>query len=392
MGFRDKVKKIIPKVNLQDYYIMIVGGWKSGKTRAFKEIIELHYPENPEAGLLLAWEPGYQTWEMESVLPLHEESDPWGFFVESVVPDLIQEAKDGTNTKILGFDTIDVMVEQATAKVIEKVNKKYGKHFNSLQEISNAKVDNGYILLGEEINIPMRKLQNAGYGIFWLGWTKEKETELVDGMKYQSLEMSLSNTTRKIFEGQAHLICCLYPESKALDKDGEILEENKVNAKGKEIASKFHSTEMYMYFRPNSYINIAGGRFLNLPEKVPYSAENFLKVFEDAVKGQLKNNKNVEEIRVKELKDREEKVQINNLSKEDIKEETSENKDKSENKFTTIKEVIDTIQDKYHELEGKVDKKQLNKIVGKPSTYKTIEQAEEVLEDLNKVEIESKAS
>ncbi|MER2059715.1 MAG: hypothetical protein ABTA16_12895, partial [Niallia sp.] len=75
-------------------------------------------------------------------------------------------------------------------------------------------------------------------------------------------------------------------------------------------ATNFHETRTMMYFRPSEYIEIAGGRYTNLPDKVEYSAENFLQVFEEAVQGQLKKTtKSVEEIKVDEEKVRQEKVE-----------------------------------------------------------------------------------
>ncbi len=53
-----------------------------------------------------------------------------------------------------------------------------------------------------------------------------------------------------------------------------------------------------MYFRPSEYVEIAGGRYTELPEKVEYSAENFLKTFENAVLGQItKTDRTVQEIK-----------------------------------------------------------------------------------------------
>ena len=73
-----------------------------------------------------------------------------------------------------------------------------------------------------------------------------------------------------------------------------------------------------MYFRPSEYIGIAGGRYTDLPEKVDYSAEGFLEVFENAVKGQLKKTKaTVEELDKQQEESRDEKA------KEVVKEEES---------------------------------------------------------------------
>jgi hypothetical protein len=320
VGFRDKVKKNIPKVDLQSHNILIAGTYKSGKTRAWKEITELHYPNESEAATLLAFEPGYNTWELESVIPMHEED--WNFFKKEVVPGLVQEAKDGRVTKVIGIDTVDKMVDMATEHVLKEQNNKYGKKFSSLQEIQEAtKTVNGWMLLKDEIWKQISILKNSGYGFMWLSWVKEKETELIDGLKYSSLEMKMPKTGRDIFESEADLICCLYNETKVLDKDGNELNENKTDKKGKDKASNFHSTETYMYFRNSNYISIAGGRFTDLPEKVPYSAQNFLDVYEKAVEGQLKKTKkNVDELKQEETEKREEKAKEYAESKEDVQE------------------------------------------------------------------------
>ena len=78
-----------------------------------------------------------------------------------------------------------------------------------------------------------------------------------------------------------------------------------------------------MVFRPTEYISIAGGRYTDLPEDpVEYSAKNFLKVFEDAVKGQLKKTtKSIEELRV------EQEVERNEQAKE-VAERIEESKEK----------------------------------------------------------------
>ncbi len=307
-GFRKNVKKVVPKVDLQSYNVLVAGGFKAGKTRLWKEVMELHYPNEPDAGLLLAFEPGYNTWELESVIDMHNHD--WLYFKNEVVKGLVEEAKNGRVSKVIGVDTVDRMVDMASEYILDQLGKKYGKKFQTLQEITeNVKGENGYTLLKQEVWKQVDILKNAGYGFFWLAWTKEKETTTIDGLKFNSIELKMSKTGADIFESQADLIVCLHSEVKVLDKDGNILEENLKNKSGKEVASKFHTTETVMYFRPSNYIGIAGGRFTELPEKVEYSAENFMQVFEDAVKGQLKKtSKSVEELREVEVQKREERA------------------------------------------------------------------------------------
>ncbi len=136
MSFRKRVRKNVPKVDFQAYNVLIAGGFKTGKTRAWKELMELHYPEDPEAGLLMAWEDGYQTWELESIIDMNEDYDPkkykgvdkeaapWEFFRKEVVPDLVEEAKNGRVSKVIGMDTVDRMIDAAGEWIIYKWNKK----------------------------------------------------------------------------------------------------------------------------------------------------------------------------------------------------------------------------------------------------------------------------
>jgi hypothetical protein len=313
-GFRQKVKKNVPKVELQSIITLVAGGFKTGKTRLWKEVTEQHYA-TPDEALLLAFEDGYETWEMDNIVPLHEEGTDkdlwkvWEFFKKVVVPELVQEAKNGRIVKLIGVDTVDRAIDACTAWVLNDRYKKYSRTFESLQAISDNTKENGWTALYEELKKPFDTLKQAGYGLFYIGWTKEKETTLHNGLKYNSVQLMMNGTGKKVFESQASLICCLYNETTVLDKSGMELDENIKDKKGKEKATNFHETKTMMYFRPSEYIEIAGGRYTELPEKVDYSAENFLKVFEDAVNGQLKKtNKSVDEIKKDEEKERKEKA------------------------------------------------------------------------------------
>ncbi len=313
-GFRDKVTNNTPKVALESITTLVAGGWKAGKTRLWKEVTELHYV-NPDDVLLLGFEDGYETWEMDNIIPLHKEGADeflwkvWEYFKKSVVPDLVKEAKVGRITKLIGTDTADRAIDACTAWILYDRGKKYAKTFVSLQDISDNTKENGWTALYEELKKPFDTLKNAGYGLFHLAWTKEKETTLYDGMKYNSIQLLMNNTGRKVFESQASLICCLHNETAVLDKHGNELEENLTDKKNREKASNFHETKSMMYFRPSGFVEIAGGRYTNLPDKVPYSAEGFLEVFENAVKGQLKKTtESVEELKLAEEEKREEKV------------------------------------------------------------------------------------
>ncbi|WP_091014415.1 AAA family ATPase [Paenibacillus amylolyticus] len=344
MSWRNKVQKNTPKVELHSIMSLIVGTYKTGKTRLWKEVTELHY-SSPDEALLLAFEPGYETWELDNIIPIHKEGSDedawkqWEFFKKEVVPGLVKEAKEGRIVKLIGIDTADRCVDAATSWLLKDRAKRYAKNsIVSLQDLGNASgnVENGYTALYEEMKKPFDALRNAGYGLLGLGWTKEKETTLYNGMKYNSVELMMHATARKIFESQASLICCLFNEVVVTNKDGDEMSDNIKDKKGRERGSNFHETRTVMVFRPTEYISIAGGRYTDLPEEpVEYSATNFLKVFEDAVKGQLKKTtKNIDELKVEQEQERDEQAkefatqEVEKLNAEDLINQINQQKER----------------------------------------------------------------
>lgn len=291
---------------------------------------------------MIAFEDGYETWELDNIVPVHAEGSDkdlwkvWEFFKKDVVNGLVQEAKDGRTVKLIGIDTVDRAIDACTAWILNDRKRKYGKTFESIQDISEGTggKENGWMALGEELKKPFDTLKNAGYGLFFIGWTKEKETTTYNGLKYNSVQLMMANTGRKVFESQASLICCLHDEINVYDRQGEVLESNIKDKKGNEKATNFHETKAMMYFRPSEYIEIAGGRYTDLPDKIEYSTEGFLEVFENAVKGQLKKTKaTVEEIKVEEEVDRQEKL-------DDLVEKIEDENNDPDTIFSEIQEII----------------------------------------------------
>ncbi|QSF43463.1 AAA family ATPase [Paenibacillus tianjinensis] len=370
-GFRKNVRTNIPKVDLQSYKTIIASGYKGGKTRLYKELTELHYPNEPEADLHIAFEPGEKSWHLRNTIALYDQEKPWEYFKNEIVRGLVEEAKTGSVTKLIGIDTVDRCIENCSDYIIELCSKKYGKKFTSLQDITQSTNENGYILLQTELAKQFDILTKIGIGFIYICWTKEKEVTTIDGVKYNSLELMMNATGKKVFESQADLICCLHTEVKVTDKKGEVIEENEKTKKGKEIASNFHTTEVQMYFRPSNYISIAGGRFTNLPEKVEYGAENFFKVFKEAVEGQIGNvNKSFEDIKSEEIINREEKAK-----------EFAEAEDKTANAEDLIAQIdAETKRFTSNDLKEKVVPK-FTELLGSPN-YRKAEDVEKLEEAL----------
>ena len=74
----------------------------------------------------------------------------------------------------------------------------------------------------------------------------------------------------------------------------------------KEIASNFHTTETMMFFRKTNYINISVP-ILKSSRKSSYSVQNFITVFENAVRGQISEDADIKKMKEAEILKREER-------------------------------------------------------------------------------------
>ena len=85
-----------------------------------------------------------------------------------------------------------------------------------------------------------------------------------------------------------------------------------------------------MYFRTDGFVD-AGGRFTNIPARVPYGADEYISAFEQAVKGAINGNisdKEIENRKQSEKKEREEsaKKYVTNVKKDKANAELEENR------------------------------------------------------------------
>ena len=89
----------------------------------------------------------------------------------------------------------------------------------------------------------------------------------------------------------------------------------------KEIDENKHISDVqrYMYFRTDGFVD-AGGRFKNIPDRLPYGAENYIKAFEQAVKGAIEGDVSDKEITKRK---KAEKAERDKAAAEFVKEEKS---------------------------------------------------------------------
>lgn len=344
------LKPNIPKVALDSYFYLVAGIPKAGKSSLFAKLVEQYY-KNINAGLLIGFEKGYQALKINAV-----DINEWDDF-EELVEELV-EKKTELPFKILALDTVDVMWEMAQEKVIIEWNRKNpSKRTNDIGSVgakgnSDSGYGVGYQKARQKIRTNIDKLMKAGYGIFAISHSKDKEVEEKSGLKYDQLVVSLPGSAREVFVNMADFVVFITIE-KTKDENNDI------------------ETKRYIYFRTDGYVE-AGARFKNVPEKIEYDVTNFISTIENAIKSEFDIDENIEKIAKQQIEEKEQKVK-----------EYLETKDNN----------IDELKKKIRKLAGQKLKEGFNKeevenAVGKSLNFETVEEAQDVLKKLNEMKKE----
>lgn len=269
----------VPKVVLEDYFWLIAGVPKSGKTSLFALLAEKYFKDVNKC-LLLAFEKGYGALKI-----IAEDINSWEDFIE-IVDELI-ESKEELPYELIGLDTVDKMYDMARDEVIKKWNRKNPDAQTDDIAGVGAKRDGGqgfgigYQKIKEIIDKQLNRLIRAGYGIMAISHSKDKEVEQKSGLKYDQLVASLPQSVREVFVNMAYFMVFITIEK---EKSGNNLE-----------------TKRYMYFRSDGYVD-AGSRFRNVPEKIEYDVDEFIRVFEEAVKTEVEENADIEKMKEEQKK------------------------------------------------------------------------------------------
>lgn len=278
-----KVTVNVPAANLEDYFWVIAGIPKAGKTSLFAKLIEEYFGDI-DKGLLLALEKGYQALKVKAV-----DINEWKDLEEAT--DQLVKHKNELGIKMVGIDTADIMYEYAQEEVIREWNRanptKRTKDIGGVgaKGKSNQGFGAGYSLIKQKMRSIIDKLMKAGYGVMILTHSKDKKVEQKDGVEYDQLSVSLASSARDIVINMADFIVFVTIEK---EKD----ENEKVQ------------TKRYMYFRTDGYVE-AGSRFKNVPERIEYDVLEFIQVFKNAVESEFAKGVNIDEIKKEQAERRE---------------------------------------------------------------------------------------
>ena len=318
------------KADLRSYpHYIIMGVRKVGKTTLFRDLVLYNYKE-PEKGLLISCgkENGYKALDDIQV----EEAKVWDMMenedgergLVQIVDEVIDLKGTPEQIEMVCFDTLDELVEVATQQVFEEHRDEKLKYPKSLNDALGG-FGAGHRRVSSLIKEQVDRLCQAGIAVFVIAHTKVKEKEdEVTGEKYEMITNDLDSRFYNPLANNAQMIVNIVIdrkisgagyEKKKISKDKEI----DVQIPGRQV-----SNERFMYFRDNNFVD-AGGRFKDLPEKLPLSAENFMKAFEIGV--QASRTQNITKAEEKKLLKEEE--EFNDKAAQKLKERELKNKKKN---------------------------------------------------------------
>ena len=260
-----KINKV--SMDLSNYYYLIQGVQKSGKTTFARDFILEMCDGNPEEGLLLAVgkEKGYKALDDINALDI----ETWKDF-DAVIKELVEE-KEEHGIKYIFVDTYDELIPLAEKEIMRMSIKATGKPCKTFNSAFG-----GY----GQPRIELRKLVteklellNKHFGLFILGHTKLKtikEQGMLEDQEYQKLSSNLNADYHNIVAHKADVI-------------GTVVIEKEVNDK------RLSETKTMIYFRDNGFVE-AGARFKNIAEKTEFNAKNFINTIKDAIKNSSKTN------------------------------------------------------------------------------------------------------
>ena len=278
----------IPKANFEDYFYILAGEPKTGKTTLFAKLVEELYGDVTK-GILLACEAGYQALKVTA-----EDVNNWDDF-EELVDELVEE-KDELPYKIIGIDTGDKLWTYAQNAVIKEWNinnpNKKTKYITGVgaKKKGAEGFGAGYNQAAGKIEEQIDRLFKSGYGVVVVCHSKNQTIEEEDGTKYDQLVVSLPQKAREVFIDRADFITFLKKEKTKTDDGVE--------------------TKRYMYFRSDGYVD-AGCRFDYVPERIEFNDDpkQFIQIFEDAVKAEFGDEKEVVQIKEQQKEQREKEAQ-----------------------------------------------------------------------------------
>lgn len=266
-----KYKCTCIQVDSLDSLFLIEGCIPTHNTTLFRDLVQELY-DDPTKGLLINVGSEEGTLSIENLFTetayewsKREDEDGNRGFIQ-IVDDLIKN-KDEYGIKLVAIDTYDQLIGLVEKYIIERESINNGVEYKSLNQVGGG-YGRGKKMALETIQEVKDKLRRAGYGLVFISHTKIKTmTDEETGLEYRQITSNLTSDYDSLIGNEAQIIMVATVD-KDID-DGVLV-----------------GTERNMHFRDNGMVD-SGSRFLDMPDKLPIGAKNYIKAFNHGVESSL---------------------------------------------------------------------------------------------------------
>ena len=267
-------------VDALDEQFIIEGCIPTHNTTLFRDLVQELY-DDPTKGVLINVGNEEGTLSIDGInsetvyeWDKKEDADGNRGFLQ-VVDDLIKN-KDEYGIKLVAIDTYDQLINIVEQYVIENESLNAGVEYKSLNQVGGG-FGRGKKIVLEEISNMKERLRRAGYGLVFISHTKTKTmTDEETGIEYRQITTNLTSDYDSLIANEAQIIMVA-----TVDK---VFEDGVLTG-----------TERNMHFRDNGIVD-AGSRFFDMPDKLPISAENYVKAFNHGVESNTPGKKDLKNL------------------------------------------------------------------------------------------------
>lgn len=293
------------KVDILKYNIGLIGESGIGKTTIIKEVLE-KLTGSPEGALFAECgkEDGADAinninyvncpdWDSD----YDEDTNSVGFSV--LVDDIIEnKSVEYPQLRTLVVDTYDQLLEISKREVVRLHNKEFPE-----KRVKSVKAAFGGYMAGDDMatDIVLEKLwelKKVGVNFIIIGHVKQREQEdVVSGQKYTSLTTNMSLRDFNAIKTKLHFLGVA-----SINRDIVREKTGKKDIKGRDVTKGVIASESrQITFRDDSYSIDSKSRFAEITPVIEFSADEFIKALENAIKAELsKGNKSFEDAQAKQ--------------------------------------------------------------------------------------------
>lgn len=281
-------QRVEVSTNMSDYMIGIMAPSGFGKTTLMYQVCEKEF--GPDGYIIL--DAGHENGVAALQGAVAEKTPTWKK-VKEVIDDIVKNKDtDYAALKVVIFDTLDATFEIAENYTIREWNAAHlgEKDFKPASSINSVEggFGRGMDAVINNVKKEVKKLQDAGVGVWWTAHVKEKDqSDLYSGATYTTLTANMAMKYFNSIKNSSHVIAFGYFDRSI--ETTQVGDENPITKK-KKTRNAVMTEARKVKFRDDALVADAKSRFSTITDEIVLGADDFIKAIKDAIIAERKKN------------------------------------------------------------------------------------------------------